>query len=64
MEANTKINVRGTMREMGVNEVLELPRNQYRPLSVRSTATLIRENYGMAYSVTINSEKIIVTRVS
>jgi hypothetical protein len=63
-EANARINVRGTMRGMDIGEVLELHRSQYRSLSVRSTATLIKENYGMAYSISVNPEKIVVTRIS
>jgi hypothetical protein len=62
MEA--KINIRGTMRQMRTGEVLEIPREGYRPLSVRSTATLLRENYGLRYSISVNPEKILVTRIN
>jgi hypothetical protein len=64
MEVKSKINIRGTIRKMRINEVLEFPRPEYRASSVRSTAALVKEDYGMAYSISVNQEKIVVTRIS
>jgi hypothetical protein len=59
----TKINVRGTMQKMAVNDVIEFLRPEVKPLSTRSTATLIKENTGKGYSVSVKTDKIIVTRL-
>jgi hypothetical protein len=60
----TKINMCGTMRKMNAGDILEVRREDYRPLSVRSTAALLRENYGYGYSVSVGPEKIVITRIS
>jgi hypothetical protein len=64
METKSKINIRGTIRNMGMNEVLEFPRSEYRPSVVRTTASLIRESYGQEYAISVKPGKIVVTRKS
>jgi hypothetical protein len=65
METKNRISIRGRMRRMAVNEVLEFPRSGNKPQSFRSIAQSVRENYGMAYSISVkNQEKIVVTRIS
>jgi hypothetical protein len=58
-----KINVRGTINTLNVNEILELPKKEYNPASIRATAGIVRENTGKGFSVSVQLEKITVTRV-
>jgi hypothetical protein len=51
---------------MDQGEVIEFPRGgKYKPLTIRSTVSMIRENTGQSYSVSVkNPEKIVVTRIN
>jgi hypothetical protein len=61
---NPKISVRGTINTLNVNEVLELAKGEYKPASVRTTVGILRENTGKGFSVSVQLEKIIITRLS
>jgi hypothetical protein len=65
MSTKSPINVRGSIRKMQVNEVLEFPRAECKPLSVRTMASQIKENYGSAYSVSAKDpDKVVVKRIN
>jgi len=59
-----KLNIRGEMNALPVNGVLELPKSDYRPASVRSTAASLRENENKAFLVSVSRDLITVTRTS
>jgi hypothetical protein len=59
-----RINIRRTMQSMQLDDVFEFPREEFKAASVRATASSLRENYGQAYSVSVKSEKIVVTRLN
>ena len=51
MIMETKVNVRGAMNTLKINEVMELPKEDYKPASIRSTAASICENEGKVFLV-------------
>jgi hypothetical protein len=61
-----RVTIRNTMRKMKVDEIIEFPRDnfRYKPLTIRSTAGMIKENYGQGYKVSVSPEKITVTRIN
>jgi hypothetical protein len=63
IKERTRVNVRGTLNTLEINEVLELPRKDYNPASVRSTVGVIREVTCKAFSVSVKPDSIFVTRL-
>jgi hypothetical protein len=57
-----KINVQGTMRKMEVGEVLELEKKKYIPSSIRYTASKLKGDFGILYSVSVNENFIKIIR--
>jgi hypothetical protein len=65
MEAIYKINIRSTLQGMQPGDVFEFPKADYLSLTIRSTASMLKESCGKAYSVSAKQpEKIVVTRIS
>lgn len=62
----TRINVRGRLNALEVNQTLSLPRNQCTPSRVRQTAAVLKSDAGKVFSVRAKygEELIIVTRLS
>ncbi len=60
----TKINVRGGIDALEVNQSLTLPKSAYKPSVIRSTAASIKEDTGKAFTVFAGEESIVVTRLS
>ncbi|MDR2057558.1 MAG: hypothetical protein LBP83_04625 [Dysgonamonadaceae bacterium] len=65
METIYRINIRSTLLGMHPGDVFEFPKKDYNSLSIRASATMLKEAFGKAYSVSAKDpEKIVVTRVS
>lgn len=60
----TKVNVRGEINALEVNQPLILPKDTYKLSVVRSTAASIKGDTGKVFTVSTDSEAIIVIRVS
>ena len=59
-----KMNIRGKMKSMKVREKLELPRTDYRPSSIRSTASSLKLDENKIFAISVDSELITVRRMS
>lgn len=64
METTEKINVRGAINALEIGGLLELPKGEYIPSSVRNTAASIKGDTGKTFTVSVSDELISVTRNS
>jgi hypothetical protein len=65
MEIIYKINIRSTLRGMETGSVVEFPRDKYSSLSIRSTAAMLKEGEGKAYTVSAKDpDKVVVKRIN
>lgn len=62
MVITEKLNVRGALDSLKVKEELTLPKGEYIPSSVRSTAASLGSDTGKSFSVSVGAESIVVTR--
>ena len=62
MQENEKINVAGKMKSLAVGESFSLKRSDYLPSSVRTTAYLIKQDFGLGISVFLRDPEIYVER--
>jgi hypothetical protein len=49
---------------MRQDEILVFSKDEYRPMSVRITCSLLKENFDQAYSVSAKGQNITVKRIS
>jgi len=63
MQEKEKINVSGKMKSLGIGESFVLDRSDYIVSSVRGTATIIRQDTGSQFSVSVSDSEIRVERV-
>lgn len=59
-----KINVRGRVKEMDIDEKIELARKDYKPSSIRSNVNIIATDTGKKFSVSVIDSKIVITRIA
>lgn len=64
MKTTEKINVRGAINALEVGGLLELPKGEHIPSSVRNTATSIKGDTDKTFTVSVSDELITVTRNS
>ena len=66
MEPIYKINIRSTLNGMSLGSVFAFPKDKYRSTSIRSLASVLKEQEGKSFSISIKKEpgKITVTRIS
>lgn len=63
MKTNVKINVRAAIKDLEIGGLpLQLPKFNYIPSSVRSTAAIITGDTGRKFTVSVTDELITVTR--
>ena len=63
MQTKEKINVSGKMKSLAVGEWFTLEKPKYRSSCVRSCAGIIKQDFGMIYSVSVSDSEIKVERV-
>ena len=62
---NPKINVRGELNALAVNQTATLPKDRCKPSTVRHTAAVLKEDMNKTFSVNAtDNEVIIVMRLS
>jgi hypothetical protein len=59
-----KVNVRGEMNALGLNQSLTLPKGDYKLSVVRTTAHALKSDTGKAFSVAVGNEVITVIRTA
>lgn len=61
----TKVNIRGELNALEVNQTLTLPKGPCKPSTVRVTATVLKGDTGKTFSVNATDDKLItVIRLS
>jgi hypothetical protein len=61
----TKVNVRGKLNALEVNQTLTLPKGPCKPSTVRYTAAVLKGDTGKTFTVNATADKTItVTRLS
>ena len=63
MQTKEKINVSGKMKTLAVGECFTLKKPKFRVSSVRTTAGIIKQDFGFVYSVSVTGSEIKVERV-
>ncbi|MBF0649163.1 hypothetical protein IR083_10055 [Dysgonomonas sp. GY75] len=58
-----RINVRGSVQKLDVDEKIELPRKDYKPSSIRSNVNIIATDTGKKFTVSVIGSKIVITRI-
>lgn len=57
----TKINVRGRLNALEVNQTISLPRSQCKPSKVRQTASILTSDDGKVFSVSAKAGEAVIT---
>lgn len=61
---NTKVNVRGTLNALEINEQITFPRKVYLVSSIRTIASLLSGDFGKKFNVSAKDDNnIVVTRL-
>jgi len=63
MQESRKINVSGKMKSLNTGEVFALNKEVYILSSVRVRASIIKQDLGMEFTVSVKESEIIVERV-
>ena len=63
MEENEKINIAGKMKSLEIGESFVLDRINYLPSCVRTTASIIKQDIGLEFTVSLRETEICVERV-
>ncbi|WP_289291400.1 hypothetical protein [Bacteroides sp. 41_26] len=59
-----RINVRGSIDSLEINEVFTIPKKERRASNVRNTAYTVACDTGKKFSVSAKTDTIVVTRIA
>ena len=59
MNMETKVNVRGELNALEVDQTLTLPKGPCKPSTVRHTAAVLKSDTGKTFSVNATDDKVI-----
>ena len=59
-----RINVRGSIDSLEINEVFAIPKKERKASNVRNTASVVAGDTGKKFSVSAKTDMIVVTRIA
>ena len=62
METKERINVAGTMKTLEIGGGVTLNKSEYKASMVRTTASTLKQDTGIEFSVSVSGDKITITR--
>ena len=64
MQENEKINASGEMKSLEIGQTAIFNKASHKLTSIRTTAYLIKQDFGLEFSVFLSGDSIVVERVA